>query len=300
VAATFAGTARRVGADGTQLSKGEPRESYDFTFVVELVKHRIRDYDVLALALKLRPDRHAADRGDKYVAEIIARALNTAGPEQTPEDGHEFIVEDVIVYHGDDTRFTLTIKVGDRSVPVTFDGSNDLFRPHVFRTRCFDKLLVNVRVQRGNAWRNLVEGWMESAHVLTPPSEITRAGAIKRAVKRALGRVPLGESFEDLREGRGLIAEQRGKKVLLFDLDAVLLSLRSHDLGPTRDELYTALTDLGAKRSRHTVVLDGSAERKKTSPCWLIAAPKELVDVSFNSPPPPSPPTPTGLPDGLL
>lgn len=296
VAKLFAGTAKGTGADGQELINGTPPESYDLTFVVALVRHGIRDYDVLARALSLRPGGHAAQKGVSYVSEIIARAVETAGQGEAPAGDHDFTVEDVTVYRGDQTKFTLGIKVDGRAVPVTF-GVSELLKPLKFQERCFDQLLLNVRIQKG--WRQIVEGWMKSARVVTPPSEITREGAIKLAVERALGRMSIGESFDDLRDARGVIAEQRGRKVLLFEIGAVQPQLRSQDLAPppSLDELYRALIDLGARHGRPLITFDGTKKKTPTR-CWLVVAPKELLDTSIPSPPPR--PTPTKPPEGLL
>lgn len=293
VARLFAGKAKGIGADGNVLGKDTSPESYDFSFVVALIKHGVRDPDVLAAALRRRPDGHAVERGDAYLADVIARGLAIADQAANAGDGHEFAVEEVTVFDGDETKFTLSIKIGDRSAAVTM-LVGELLNARQFKARCFEKLRLIVRIPP--RWHQTVELWMESAKVVTPPSDIKRKGAIRIAVERALTKMPPCDSFEDLRDGRGVIAERRGRKVLLFEIDAVLLLLRSQDLAPTREEVWEALTAIGATHARHTVTTARDGKRKSPT-CWRVPAPKELVDVVV---PAPARPTPTSPPEGVF
>jgi hypothetical protein len=282
----FAGTAKGVGSDGEVLGKDTtPPQSYDFSFAVELVNHRVRDPDVLAAAMMRRPDGHAATKGDAYVAEIIARALSTVELRSSPTEGHSFTVDGTTVFDGDPPRFTLSVRVdNDVGVPITFTSA-ELINPQLFIARCFEKLRLFVAIPEG--WRDAVETWMQSARVVTPPSEATREGALVLAVERALARMPPCESLEDLRDSRGVIADKRRRKVLLFEIEAVMSLLRSHEPKPTREEVTFALLTLGAKYKRHTVML-GSV-RRKTAKCWCVAAPRELIDGAVPAPPPRAP-----------
>lgn len=277
VAKLFAGTATGTGPDGQLLKPKETApESYDYAFIVALVRYQLRDVDVLATALKRR-GVHVAAKGDDYVADVIVRALASADPigggGGGRSDGHSFTVDDVTVFDGDPPVFTLTIKLdGAEGVPITFETAQ-LLAPAQFMGRCFEKLRKFVAIP--DDWRETVERWMASARIVTPPAEGTHQGSIVRAARRAVGRLSLGESLADIRDGRGVLAYQRGTPIVLFEIDAVMAALKSHDSKPVIEEVTQALYKIGAKYGRRTVTFAGKSH--KTPRCWAIKAPKELL-----------------------
>lgn len=281
VAGLFAGTASGTGPDGRPLGKKTTTpESYDYAFVVALVRYHLRDADLLATALKLRPGGHVAANGDAYIARVIVRALESADPiggSAASSQGHTFTVEDVTVFDGDPPVFTLVIKVGAAGgIAITFETAQ-LIDPRQFVGRCFEKLRVFVSVPE--EWREAVEGWMKSARVVTPPPEGTHQGSIIRAVRRAVARLCPGESLADIRDGRGVIAQQRGTSIVLFEIEAVMAALRSRESKPEVEEVAQALYKIGATHGRRTVTLAGKSQ--KTPKCWAIKAPKDLLPAAL-------------------
>jgi hypothetical protein len=247
------------GWDGRRLD--QTPVGYDFSVALALVRKGITDPSVLATALACRPDRHARGRGRVYIASTVKAALahscgttTGSGAQPTPAgvNGGSVAappataapllgIQKVRVYKDPGTpRFELDINGNT----VSFTAAQ-LLNLSQFRVRYFEQLCTLPQIPTGRdaqaKWASIVEGLGQSAEVIDLPPDATSEGALLDAVRRAIKGLQIGESVDDLDDGKGFAVN--GK--LLFKTDAIVRQVKATFEKPKIQDVGRHLSKLG-------------------------------------------------------
>ncbi|MBK9000882.1 MAG: hypothetical protein IPM35_34615 [Myxococcales bacterium] len=255
---------------------------YDFSVALRLAQKGITDRNELATALWHRPDGVAREKGKRYIARTVARALEQAatptGSGDAEADCIDFTVEKLVIRNSEPPFYHLSIS----GKPLVLT-SDQFLMPQHFRRRFMEVFQRVPRLPKGKKcrpWLELVNSWLVKAEVQEQPPEASERGMLKLEIVSIIDDMGEAEAPEDLERGKTHIVDGRRS----FRARHLRLKLREQGHGDVgMHTLCDVLRDLGCSSER--VRFGGKRVRLWVAPSsW----PETVDEPDLPESPPPS------------
>lgn len=174
---------------------------YDWSFLLALARHGVKDEAELMAALFSRPDGRARAKGARYAERTVRGVLEFLERTEAEEDETpklDFEVEELRVYPSTPASYELVI--GGKPLVVT---SPVLRSPGKFQLAFFDRYHRLTKVPKAESWHGIVNGWLADATYVEVPPEASDEVARREEIERIVEDLPVGDDPLDLDRDKG-------------------------------------------------------------------------------------------------